>query len=194
MPTATLAPANAKTRANPVYIIHRIAILLACAAIFYPGFNPGRITTAINRNVSLFTSCISYNSLVSELQRPLARGWVQSGTFVLVMVASIALVLGIVLAVIGGCISVGNTWMQRKGLVFPLIGSIVMAGGLDGIFAAYSQIVAAANDRVPANFASGFWLYAVLTAVILLTPLLQMASGKGDALEEKMEMKEKYKI
>lgn len=73
MPTATLAQANAKTRANPVYIVHRIAILLACAAIFYPGFNPGRITTAINRNVSLFTACISYNSLVSELQRPLAR-------------------------------------------------------------------------------------------------------------------------
>ena len=194
MPTATLAQANAKTRANPVYIVHRIAILLACAAIFYPGFNPGRITTAINRNVSLFTACISYNSLVSELQRPLARGWVQSSTFVLVMIASIILVLGIVLAAIGGCMSVGNTRMQRKGLIFPLAGSIVMAGGLGGIFMAHAQIVTAANDRVPANSASGFWLYAVLAAVILLTTLLQLASGKGVELEEKMEMKEKYKI
>lgn len=38
-----------KRQSNVLYIIHRIAILLAVAAVFYPGFNPGRITTAINR-------------------------------------------------------------------------------------------------------------------------------------------------
>lgn len=194
MTQATLAPAKTKSPANPVYIIHRIAILLACAAVFYPGFNPGRITTSINRNVSLFTACISYNSLVSELQRPLARGWVQSSTFVMVMIASIVLLVGIILSAVGGCMSVGNNRMQRKGLIFPLIGSVVMAGGLCGIFMAYRQIVAAANDRVPANFASGFWLYAVLTAVILLTTLLQLVYGRGVILEEKMQMLEKHKI
>ena len=194
MSQTTLAPAKTKTPANPLYIIHRIAILLACAAIFYPGFNPGRITTAINRNVSLFTASISYNSLVSELQRPLARGWVQSSTFILLMVACVILIIGIILCAVGGCMSVGNNRMQRKGLMFPLAGSIVMAGALGGIFAAYSQIVAAANDRVPANFAPGFWLYAVLTAVTLLTTLLLLASGKGEVLEPKMEMKETYKI
>lgn len=194
MPTATLAPANAKTRGNPVYIIHRLASLLACAAIFYPGFNPGRITTAISRNVSLFTSCISYSSLVSELQRPLAKGWVQSGTFVMVMAASIVLVIGSLISATGGCMSVGNNRMQRRGLLFSLAGSLIMACGLGGIFMAYSQIVAAANERVPANFAPGFWLYAGLTALILLTTLLQLASGKGAELEEKMEMQEKYKI
>ena len=183
MTQATLAPAKTKAPANPVYIIHRLAILLACAAVFYPGFNPGRITTAINRNVSLFTACISYNSLVSELQRPLARGWVQSSTFVLVMVASIVLLAGIILSAIGGCMSVGNNRMQRKGLIFPLVGSVVMAGGLGAIFMAYRQIVAAANDRVPANFAPGFWMYAVLTALILLTSLLLLVSGKNTVLE-----------
>lgn len=55
MTQATLTPAKAKTSGSALYIVHRAAILLACAAIFYPGFNPGRITTAINRNVSLFT-------------------------------------------------------------------------------------------------------------------------------------------
>ena len=194
MTQATLAPANTKAPANPLYIIHRVAILLACAAIFYPGFNPGRITTAINRNVSLFTASISYNALVSELQRPLARGWVQSSTFVLVMISSIVLILGIILCAVGGCMSVGNNRMQRKGLLFPLAGSLVMAGGLIGIFAAHGQIVAANNDRVPANFAGGFWLYTVLTAATLLTTLLLLASSKGTDLEPKMEMKEKYKI
>ena len=194
MTQATLNPAKAKTSGSALYIVHRVAILLACAAIFYPGFNPGRITTAINRNVSLFTASISYNTLVSELQRPLMRGWVSSSTFILLMVSSIVLILGIVLSAVGGCMSVGNGRMRRKGLLFPLAGSVVMAGGLGGIFAAYSQIVAAANERVPANFAPGFWLYAVLTAATLATTLLLLASGKGEALEPKMEMREKYKI
>jgi len=194
MTQATLTPAKTKTSANPVYIVHRIAILLACAAIFYPGLNPGRITTAINRNISLFTASISYQSLVSELQRPLARGWVQSSTFVLLMISSIILILGIIFCAVGGCMSVGNHRMQRKGLIFPLAGSVVMAGGLCGIFMAYSQIVTAANDRVPANFASGYWMYAVLTALILLTSLLLLVSGRNVDLEARMEMREKYKI
>ncbi len=101
-----------RTPGSVIYIVHRVAILLACAAIFYPGFNPGRITTAISRNVSLFTASISYQSLVNDLARPLARGWVQSSTFVLLMIASIILIVGIVLCAIGGCMSVGNHRMQ----------------------------------------------------------------------------------
>lgn len=172
-----------------IYIVHRVAILLACAAVFYPGFNPGRITTAINRNVSLFTASISYSTLVGgQLERPLARGWVQSSTFVLVMAASIILVVGIALCAVGGCMSVGNNRMQRRGLLFPLAGSLVMTGGLGGIYAAYSQIVAAAYSRVPANFAPGFVLYALLAAVTLTTTpvLLAMDRRRAETLEPKV--------
>lgn len=185
-----------RTPGSIIYIVHRVAILLACAAIFYPGFNPGRITTAINRNVSLFTASISYQSLVNDLARPLARGWVQSSTFVLLMIASIVLVVGIVLCAVGGCMSVGNNRMQRRGLLFPLVGSLVMAGGLVGIYMAYLQILAAANNRVPANFAPGFWLYAVLAAVTLATTLalLAMDRKRAETLEPKMAMHERYKI
>lgn len=194
--TLTQTAAKPRTASGTLYVIHRVAILLAFAAIFYPGLNPGRITTAINRNVSLFTAGISYNSLVSELQRPLARGWVQSSTFVLLMVSSIVLIVGIVLCGVGGCMSVGNNRMQRKGLLFPLGGSIVMAGGLVGIYIAHSQIVAAANSRVPANFSGGFWFYTVLTAAILATSLgiLTIDRKKAETLEAKMEMHEQYKI
>ena len=185
-----------RTPGSVIYIVHRVAILLACAAIFYPGFNPGRITMAINRNVSLFTASISYQSLVNDLARPLLRGWVQSSTFVLLMVSCIILVVGIVLCAVGGCMSVGNNRMRRKGLLFPLIGSLVMFGGLAGIYMAYSQIVAAANRLVPANFAPGFWLYTVLAAVTLASSLALLAINRGGAktLEPKMAMHERYKI
>lgn len=179
-----------------VYMLHRILILIACAAVFYPGFNPGRITTEISRYVSLFTSSISYSTLTANLTRPLIKGWVQSSTFVLLLISSMVILLGIILAGIGGCMSVGNRRMKRRGLLFPLIGSLVMGGGLGGIYAAYRQIVAADNSHVPAYFPSGFWLFAVLAALILLTTVLLMIAWKSETgeLEEKMAMQEKYQL
>lgn len=119
-----------KEQGNVLYILHRVAILIAVAAVFYPGFNPGRITTAINRNVSLFTASISYSAIVSNLERALLRGWVENTTFILVMVASIILIVGIIVCCIGGCMSVGNRRMRRYGLYFPLAGGVIMAAGL----------------------------------------------------------------
>lgn len=187
---------KAKRQGSALYIIHRIAILIAVAAVFYPGFNPGRITTAINRNVSLFTASISYSAIVSNLERALLRGWVEKTTFILVMAASIILIVGIIACCIGGCMSVGNRRMRRYGLYFPLIGGIIMAAGLGCLYIAYSHIVAADNQRVPVNFPVGFILYAAAAAAILLTTaLLLVRDRKNPApLEEKMEMREKYHL
>ncbi|MGN1025717.1 MAG: hypothetical protein ACI4P4_04850, partial [Faecousia sp.] len=187
---------QARRQGNALYIVHRVAILLAVAAVFYPGFNPGRITTAINRNVSLFTASISYSSIVSNLERALLRGWVQSSTFVLVMVSSIILLVGIVLCCVGGCMSVGNRRMRRNGLYFPLIGSVIMAVGLGCLFIAYSHIVSADNSRVPPNFPMGFVLYLVITVLILITSVVLMLADRRnpEPLEEKMQMQEKYNL
>ena len=181
---------------NWLYKAERIDILLACAAAFYPGLNPGRVTSSISRNVSLFTASISYSSLVSQLQRALLRGWVQSSTFLQLMIASIIVIAGIVLCATGGCMSFGNRRMRKVGSWFPLAGSLAMAGGLGVIYGSYLQIVAANNDRVPAVFPSAFYFYAVLAAVILFTDLtsaLQERRNKAP-LEAKMEMPEKYHL
>lgn len=194
--TQAATRANAKSPASGVYILHRIAVLTACAAVFYPGLNPGRITTAINRNVSLFTASISYSSLVSEVQRPLMRGWVSPQTFILVMAASIILIAGIILSAVGGCMSVGNNLMKKRGLAFSLSGSVVMIGGLAGIYSAYSQIAAADNQRVPARLAPGFILYIGLTALALATAVIIAILNRSqkEPLESKMAMAEGYKV
>ncbi len=191
-----MTKAKSKASGGSLYLLYRIAILIACAAVFYPGLNPGRITTAINRNVSLFTASISYGSLVSEVQRPLMRGWVSPGTFLLVMIASIILIIGVALSSAGACMSVGNRRMQRKGLTFSAAGSVVMVGGLAGIYAAYTQITVAANERVPELLPAGFILYAVLTVIALASTAVLFAKSRADktALEPNMEMEEGYKI
>lgn len=186
--------AKTKTRPDGLYILHRIAILFACGAVFYPGFNPGRITTEISRYTSLLTSCLSYESLVGNLGRVLNKGIVQRSTFVLLMIASVVILVGIILTAVGGCMSVGNGLMRRKGLRYPLIGSVLMGAGLAGIYAAYTQIVAADNKRVPPNISGGFYLFIVLAAVILLTTIALLMRKQDGALEEKMGMREEYHL
>lgn len=160
------------------------------------GAEPRTDYPAISRNVSLFTGSFSYSSLVSSLQRPLMRGWVQSSTFVLVMVSCLILFAGIILCAVGGAMSVGNNRMQLGGLRFTLGGSVVMIAGLVGIGIAYAQIAAAANERVPAKFPLGFSLYVVLTAIALLTTLALAARQKAakEPLEPVMKMENKYHL
>lgn len=178
------------------YRIHRIIVLIACAAVFYPGFNPGRITTSISRNVSLFTASVSYSAIVDQLQRALIRGWVQKSTFIQVMLSSDLLLIGVILAAVGACMSFGNRRMRKRGFIFPLIGSLLMFGGLGGIFGAYDQIVQAASAKVPAYFPMGFWLFAAFTVMIILSTGILMAREKRSKLplEPKMEMKDKYQL
>lgn len=178
------------------YVIHRIAIILACAAVFYPGLNPARITTAIHRNVSLFTSSLSYGALVRNIRRALIRGMIPTGIFSMVQAASIVMLIGIILCVIGGCMSAGNNLMRHKGLFFPLIGSLVMGGGLVMFLTAKSQLAAVNAENAPVYLPGGFILYAVLAGVVLLTTIYLMIREKksGVVLESKMRMEEKYHL
>ncbi|MCD8384949.1 MAG: ABC transporter permease subunit [Clostridiales bacterium] len=177
-------------------LLNRVAIIIACAATFYPGLNPGRVTSEISRYTSLLTASISYDSLVGNISRALKKGWVSESTFQLLMAASIILLVGVILCAVGGCMSAGNNRMRYVGIRFPLAGSVVMAGGLSGIYVCYTQIVAANTSKVPANFPTGFIVFAVLAAVILLTSLVEMKriGTLKNQLEPKMEMQEKYHL
>ena len=184
----------ARPAGSKLYLLHRIAILVACAAVFYPALSPTRITTQISQYTSLLTSAISWSSLTSGLSRALNRGYLATSTFQLLMVASIVCLVGVILSAVGGCMSAGNTRMKRKGLRFPIIGSLLMFAGLAGIYVSYTQIVAADYSRAPAYFPMGFWFYLVLAVVILATSLIELVRSKGAVLEPKMEMLEDYHL
>jgi hypothetical protein len=139
-----------------LYTLFRIIILVSCASVFIADLNPGRVTTAISRNVSLFTASVSYSSIISQMKRALLRGWIQNSTCMQIMIASDLLLIGIILAAVGACMSFGNRRMRKRGFIFPLIGSLLMFGGLGGMFGAYDQIVCRQhNAKVPAYFPYG---------------------------------------
>jgi putative aldouronate transport system permease protein len=112
------------------------------------------------------------------------------------MIASDILLIGVILTSIGACMSFGNKRMRKKGFIFPLIGSFLMFGGLGGIFGSYDQILQANNAKVPANFPYGFWLFAALAVLIIVSDGILMFREKRNPapLEPKMEMQDKYQL
>lgn len=181
--------------AGGIYVIHRILILLACMCLFLPQVNPGRITTEISKYCSLFTTGISYKNLTMNLGRPLRMGWISNSTIYLLMAMSIVMIIGIVLCGIGGCMSMGNTRMKKKGIVFPIIGSVLMFAGLAGIYVSYIQIKNGKKlTKVPPNFSNGFYIFAGMAALILVFSIFLAIRQRKLEAEDKMNMDEQYKI
>jgi putative aldouronate transport system permease protein len=191
-------PAQAKpAQEQPTLRCMRISILVSAAAIFYSGLNPARVTSAIGQYVSLLTSALSYDALTGQLtSRAFKNTGITGQTFTLLQVASAILIVGIVIALIGACMSYGNKLMRTKGYKFPLIGALIMAVGLGGIIFVWAQIAGAATEKIPSMFPLGIPVFCVLIVLILVTTIMAAAADRKDPapLEEKMEMQEKYHL
>ncbi len=181
--------------ADRIYIVQRIATLLAAALIFFPAASPSRICNMINKNLSLFTSGTSYGSLTGEMERAFSRGWLNEGVMILLFAASLITLLGIAAASAGGYMSLGNLKFKRLGNLFSLVGAGVQVLGLVLIYVSYILIQGAENtDRVGPRFPGGFIVYLVLTAVILLTSAAIQLMLPKPAQDSKYEMESKYKL
>ncbi len=195
---------SVKTQAKPktmqdhvLYHAMRIAAILAAASVFYSGLNPARVTTAISSNVSLFTACVSHGALVGQIPgRVLRKTAITSGTFTMLQVACGVIIAGIVLAIIGACMSYGNKRMRTRGLKFPLIGGLVMAAGLGGVGVVYGTIASAASSKVPAVLPGSFFFFVVLVLALMGCAIALGTIEKKDPepVEDKMEMQEKYHL
>ena len=65
-----------------LYYVIRAAVLLSVVFLFIPSLNPARISGMINKNLSLFTSGISYSTLTNGFGRAFKKGWVSQESFI----------------------------------------------------------------------------------------------------------------
>ena len=177
------------------YAIHRIAALLMFFLIFLPNFNPAALTTLISKNLSLFTSAISYNSLIENVGRGFRRGWVEESTFHLLYIGCLVTLVGILVVSSATCINLGNRKCKRLSFILTFGGIAVLATGLGLVIAAYGQFSNSQNqDKVGAGFASGIIVIAVLAVIILITTIIEMIGTPRPEKNEKFSMETRFKL
>ena len=109
--------------ANILYYVVRIATLLSVVMVFFPGFNPGKVSGLINKNMSLFTTAITYDKLVENCVRAFNKGWVSETSFQILFVSCMIIVIGIIGTVAMACMS----WetINLKSLVTGLVSPVL---------------------------------------------------------------------
>ena len=186
-------------RRLPLWVF-RAAALLAGIAMFFPPANPGRISEKINASASLFTNGVSYGTITNSMGRILRSQWIQDADITLLMIACVVVMLGVILCGVGGCMSLGNRKMRRRGFLFPLVGAPVMAVGLALIRLSYSKMLAHGEevgklDKIGMMIPGGFWAFCAFAGLLFLTALIAfLTTEKETDPAVKMEMDEKYRL
>ena len=113
--------------------ILRILAVLVLLMIFFPPFNPGRISTQISGNLTLLTSATSFSTVTTKLSAYMVEGnryALRASDMRRSMAGCGMILIGALLAGAGACISLGNRNMRRIGAWFPPAGSGLILGGL----------------------------------------------------------------
>ena len=180
---------------DKLYYPLRIAILLSVVFLFIPALNPTRICGLINKNLSLFTSGISYSSLTAEFGRAFKKGWVMESSIRVLYASAAAICLGIVANAVNGCMSLGNIKFRKLGNLISIIGCVIELAGMAGIYIAYSQVALTKKPkRVEPMFANSFWLITAVFVIILIFSIIQLVLLSKCKSEEKFEMETKFKL
>ncbi|MGN0141943.1 MAG: ABC transporter permease subunit [Roseburia sp.] len=182
------------------YVCVRILIVAFVLLLFFPDLNPANIIqkagqAKISSTSSLFTSGVSYSSLVNGLDRAFSKGWLHQEHFTLLYVSCMIILIGVVLAAIGACMSVGNLRMKTVGNRFLLAGGVAQVVGVVGNVVAYNMISSTADpDKIVYEFPVGIPLFAVLAVLVFVCSLVIFIGTPKAARGTKMEMESKYKL
>ncbi len=181
--------------AGSLEILFRVAVILLFVMLFVPGANPARIVDKVNRNLSLFTSGFFYRDLVADMGRLLDKGWIRKGTMLLVYFSSMTACLGILAAVAGACMSLGNAPLKRLGRLFGAGGGAIAALGMLGVSRAHAELLSyldleKAKPLEPSGISVVLGLCAIVIALSLLALALSPAPAKGERarLDTRMEL------
>ena len=187
---------------DKVYYVTRISLLFAFVLVFFSEFNPARIFTQMNKNLSLLTSALSYNRLVINIKYEINHNYFYKSDIRSLMIASALMVVGVIILSVAACVSLGNLKMKRISNYITLGGSGVIIGGffqMLSTYRLYQAIDAEIAGTVGFNMAVdtlptplfvmlGFALLQLLCSVLLIIAQPRPETG------EKCEMLTTYKL
>ncbi len=197
---ALAAPKTVQEKiADVLYYILRTATIMNVIMLFFPLFNPVRVSENVNKNMSLFSCALSHEAMLNTFKVTLKRQeWLEPAFQTLSAIAMI-IVIAAAVSIVGGCMSLGNTKLKKLGLAFSFT-----AGLIERIAVLQVQpiVQGLAND----SYASGKFddmklvypvvnyafigLAAVLLAISVVNFILLPKIAKGDAfgMEPKFQL------
>lgn len=193
-------PKTAKERVSDViYWLLRAAIVFNIVALFFPSFNPARISTMINRNISLFSCGVSYDSIVSNFGRAFRSGWVEESTFRSLNLCCLLIIIAVVIAAVGGCMSLGNRKLKRSGLFVSVAAGIVEIGAVSWLTSLYDAVAAQAIaadklERVGPQLPNNINLYWAMAIIFIICSVANFflvpapEQGEGYDMEPRFQL------
>lgn len=116
---------TAEKIADKLYWLMRAAIIFNVVMLFFPAFNPVRISENINKNMSLFSCSLSHESMLNTFKATLRRQEWLEPAFQSLSVFAMIIVIASIIAIAGGCMSLGNTKLKKFGLIFSFAAGVV---------------------------------------------------------------------
>ncbi len=174
-------------------MVHRALAFFMAVAMFFPTLNAARISETIDSKIALFTSAISYDSLINKAGLLLRMGTIDESMYIVDYIGAILIVLGIIAVGVSACMSLGSVPMQRVSALISLIGGgVTIVGGILE-FVAYS-IASGSIDSAKPVFPGASLTYIVMSVIIVLISLLMLFNLPKVTDDMKFEMDPKFKL
>lgn len=176
-------------------IVLRVIIIINAAVMFFPAFNPARISAMIGKNLSLFTCGISYDSLVQSFGRAFMKGWVSEGTFRFLFASCLIYIISAAVTVAGGCMSLGNNKLKRLALKLSAGGGAGGVLSMIGVYAAYQMVSGTSNpDKIQPALPGSFAFYVIASIAVAALSAVTLMRLPQTEKGEKYEIEDKYSL
>ncbi len=193
--------------ANWFLFASRIVVVIASLLIFFPGFNPVRVYTNMSSKTALLTSAISYEEFLGiKLYNVLSYGGLDEGPLSTLSYMALLLLVGILVVVVGSCMSLGNLKLKKIGNWVTIGGAVIQLASLAIIYVSYLNAIVAYDNYVAycnsisekveftTMFPPGFYFFLVLAGLVLVLVLTAQLILPKVEKGEKCKMPTKYKL
>ncbi len=185
--------------ADIIYYLLRVDVVINVVFLFFSSFNPARISGMINRNLSLFSCAMSYNSIVANFGRTIRMGQVSESTFRALRICCLCIVFTVIIAVAGGCMSLGNRKLKRFGLIFSAVGGVLELVCMGWLYSLYDSVctTAAATDswqKVEPLYSNMNYFYMAAAIILIVCSAVNFFLIPKEEAGENFDMEPKFQL